>query len=350
MRRLIISLEWLALAVVEGGSFRAAAGEECTPAGGLSFVCGPVAAEDLVRVPGTRWIIGSGLAEKGKPGKLHLINAETRSWEVLYPGANPRNVLDAGAYSGCAGAPDAKTFGAHGIAIRDDGNRASTVLAVNHGREAIEVFSLDSSGAKPEIRWVGCVPMDQNTYLNSVAFLPGGGFVATKFFDPKAPGGFRSIMDRKATGGVLEWHRETGVRQIPGTDLVGANGIVVSKDGKSIYVAAWGTQELVRFSLGDGLVSKKIVLVEFFPDNLRWAPDGTILVAGQNGEAKADGGFPGFKGWTVVKLDPETLKVTVVLKDSGESPMQNASVAIDVDGTLWMGTFGGDRVAYKPAR
>ena len=350
MRRLIITLEWLALTVVSGGSGRTAAGEECPPAAGLNFVCGLVAAEDLVRVPGTHWIIGSGMAEKGKPGKLHLINAESRSWEVLYPGASSLNALDARSYAGCPGAPDAQTFGAHGIALRDDGDRAGTVLAVNHGREAIEVFRLDSSGVKPEIRWVGCVPMDSNTYVNSVAFLPGGGFVATRFFDPKAPGGFGSIMERKPTGGVLEWHPESGIWQIPGTELAGANGIVVSKDGKTIYVAAWGASELVRFTRTNGSAQKTAVPVSFFPDNLRWAPDGTILVAGQNAGAKTDGGFPGFKGWTVAKLDPATLKVTEVLKDRGESPMQNASVAIDVDGTLWIGTFGGDRVAYRSVK
>ena len=66
-----------------------------------------------------------------------------------------------------------RTFGAHGIAIRDDGRRTATLLAVNHGREAVEIFKLDAAGAKPAIRWIGCVPMDKSVSLNSVAFLPG---------------------------------------------------------------------------------------------------------------------------------------------------------------------------------
>jgi sugar lactone lactonase YvrE len=84
--------------------------------------------------------------------------------------------------------------------------------------------------------------------MNSVAFLPQGGFVFTKFFDPKAPQGFSSIMQRKATGSVFKWDQDTGVRPTPGTELAGANGIEVSKDDKSLYAAAWGTQELVRFT------------------------------------------------------------------------------------------------------
>lgn len=349
-RTIVIPLGLLVLIAVAGWNSRTTVAEECPPAGGLHFVCGPAAVEDLVQVPGTHWIIGSGMAEMGKAGKLHLIDADRKTWEVLYPGASPTNEPDAKSYPACPGAPDAKTFGAHGIAIRDDGNRASTVLAVNHGREAIEIFKLDAAGIKPVIRWMGCVPMDETTYVNSVAFLPEGGFAATKFFDRKAPGGFGGIMAGKPTGGVLEWHAETGIRLIPGTEVAGANGIVASKDGKWIFVASWGTQELVRFSRGNGALQKDVVKIDFSPDNLRWAPDGSILVAGQNSGAKTERGFAAFKGWTVAKLDPETLKITEVLKDNGESPMQNASVAIDVAGTLWIGTFRGDRVAYKPAR
>jgi len=322
--------------------------EECPPAAGLSYVCGPVGAEDLVRIPGTHWIIGSGMVENNNPGKLHLIDTDKKSWDILYPNKIAKNELDTISYPACSGAPDAKRFGAHGIAIRDDGDQTSTVLAVNHGREAIEVFKLNAIGEKPVIRWIGCVPMDETIYVNSVAFLPGGGFVFTKFFDPKAPQGFGAIMEQKATGGVFEWHSDTGVRPIEETELAGANGIEVSKDGKSIYVAAWGTQELVRFTRRNGSIKKDAVKIDFLPDNLRWAPDGKILVAGQTRDANAADGMFAFKGWIVAKLDPETMEISEVAKDHGESPLQNASVAIDVDGTLWIGSFRADRVAYKP--
>jgi DNA-binding beta-propeller fold protein YncE len=319
------------------GSYVIAA-DECPPVGGLNFICGPAGAEDLVQVPGTHWIVGSGMSERNNPGRLHLIDADKKTWEILYPGANPKNGLDAKSYSLCPGAPDPKTFGAHGIAIRDDGNRSATILAVNHGREAIEVFKLDSAGTKPAIQWVGCVPMEKTVSLNSVAFLPGGGFIATKFYDPTAPNGFGDMMAHKITGGVLKWQSGTGVKPIAGTELSGDNGIEVSKDGKTLYVAAWGSQELARFSNIDGAVQKTVVKVDFSPDNLRWAPDGKILVTGQNA---------GFKGWTVAKLDPETMKITEILKDNGTSPLQNASVAIEVDGVLWIGPFSGNRVAYR---
>ncbi len=338
---MFVSMLLLLMAVV------APAGDDCPPVGGWSFICGPSAAEDLVLIPGTHWIVGSGMSEGRNPGRLHLINADQKGWEIAYPGSSPVNELDQKAYPGCTGAPDAKNFGAHGIAIRSDGNKTSTLLAVNHGREAVEVFKINSAGVKPSISWIGCVPMNETISLNSVAFLPAGGFIATKFYDPKAPDGFSSIMAQKITGGVLEWHPETGVKPIAGTDLSGANGIEVSKDGKTLYVAAWGAQELVRFSLGQGPIQKTVVKLDFMPDNLRWAPDGTILIAGQNRTASSKGGFAAFKGWTVARLNPKTMQVTEVAKDNGDLPLQNVSVAIEIEGSLWIGSFRGDRVGYK---
>lgn len=351
MNRAIAALRSLALATIACWGLYGMAAEDCQPVGGFSFICGPLAAEDLVPVPGTHWLIGSGVAQQGKgPGKLHLIDASRKTWEILYPGASPQNDLDAKSYAACPGAPDAKTFSAVGLAISSNGSQTSTILAVNHGREAVEVFKLDAAGAKPIVRWIGCVPMDERTYPNSVAFLPKGGFVVTKLYDPTVPAADRIRAIRDATGGVLEWHPETGLRPIAGTELAGANGIEVSKDGNSFYVAAWGTQELVRFSRGNGPIQKSVVKIDFFPDNLRWAPDGTILVTGQNPAATAKEGMLAIKGWTVAKLDPGTMKITEIAKDNGESPLQYASVAIEVGGTLWIGTARGDRIAYRPAK
>jgi DNA-binding beta-propeller fold protein YncE len=349
MKHAIIAAVTGLLVLMTAGCYKQAeeTEEECPPVAGLNYLCGPDNAEDLVRIPGTQFIVGSGMSGNDNPGKLQLIDTESKSFETLYPGSNAQNELDAEAYVSCPGSPDPKTFGPHGIAIRDDGNRTSTLLAVNHGREAIEVFKIDAAGMKPSIRWIGCVPVDKTISVNSVAFLPGDGFVLTKFYDPTSPEGFGAILQRKSTGRILEWHPDSGMKPLAGTELAGANGIEVSKDGKSIYVAAWGTQEVVRFTRRNGDFEKEAVKVDFWPDNLRWAPDGTILVAGQTRDPNTAGGNLAFKGWAIMKLDPETMEVSEVLRDRGESPLQNASVAIEVDGTLWIGSFSADRIAYK---
>ena len=86
--------------------------------------------------------------------------------------------------------------------------------------------------------------------------------------------------------------------------------------------------------------------VDFNPDNLRWAPDGTIFVTGQfiHGQ-KLDG----LNGWATVRLDPKTLQITPVVKEPGYPEFDNATSTVQVGQTLWFGTFQGDRMAYRPA-
>jgi len=351
MRNVIVTSILLVIVVLGCQFHLVSADENCSPAGGFQFICGPSAVEDLVAVPGTQWIIGSGMVQGKTAGKLHLIDAGKKTWEVLYPSPSSHNVLDTNSFPSCPDAPDPDTFGAHGIAISRDGSRNPLVLAVNHGREAIEVFRLNTAGTRPAIRWVGCVPMGERNFINSVVVLPDGGFAATKFYDPKAPGGFGSIFAGGTTGGILEWHRKSGVKPLAGTDVAGANGIEVSKDGKVIYVSAWGSQEVVRFSHGKGSLKKDVVKIGFCPDNLRWAPDGKLLIAGQNTMPGGQGGFPRFKGWTVVKLDPETLKFAEIAKEDGKLPQfQNISAALEFDKLLWLGQFSGNRIGYTPLK
>jgi hypothetical protein len=110
----------------------AIAGEDCPPVGGWNFICGPMAVEDLVAVPGTHWIVGSGMSEGRTLGRLHLIDADKKTWDVFYPGAHPAIEHDQISYPACSGAPDPRNFGAHGIAIRNEGNKTSTLLALNN--------------------------------------------------------------------------------------------------------------------------------------------------------------------------------------------------------------------------
>ncbi len=95
MKRSVFFLGFLVTSAVVSLSSYSLAAENCAPAGGLNFICGPAAAEDLVRIPGTHWIVGSGMAEGSRPGRLHLIDADKKTWRILYPDANAENELDA---------------------------------------------------------------------------------------------------------------------------------------------------------------------------------------------------------------------------------------------------------------
>jgi hypothetical protein len=319
----------------------AAAAADCAPFGSLNFVCGPSAVEDLVQIEETRWLIGSGLAEQNMGGHLHLIDTKIKAWNIAYPSAAVASGADLRRFPNCAEAPDPAKFSAHGLALRRTG-RSFELLVVNHGREAIEFFDVQMRKSSPVLKWVGCVSAPADTFINSVAPLPDGGFIATQFYTP-SKGGMGAIFSGAVTGGLLEWHPGGTVNHIAGTQLSGANGIAVSDGGKVIVVAAWGSREIVRFVRQGEQVEKTSVAVDFAPDNLRWTRYGQLLVAGQKFQASA--GSPAqLNGWKVLRVAPKTLAMSTVYEVDGSAPLQGVSVAVEVGNQLWVGPFRGDRI------
>ncbi len=313
----------------------------------LQYVTGPTGTEDLVRVAGTPWLIGSGLAEPQVPGRLHLIDSARKQWQQAFPAAAMRSIPDARRFPDCSTPPDAATFSAHGLAIRPVGRSHHHLLVVNHGREAIEYFTVNSAGKTPQLTWVGCVAMPADVYLNSVAALPDGGFVATQFY-AKSQGGMGAIRTGALTGGVLEWHPGGVVTPIAGTELSGANGIETTDGGRVLYVAAWGGRQIVRFDRRGIDLKKDSVPVDFAPDNLRWSRSGrTLLATGQRFDASGSGPLQ-MAGWRVVRVTPATLAVAPVYSADASEPLQGVSVGLEVDGQLWVGPFRGDRIGYLP--
>ena len=145
----------LACVAICGSVFTTAAQtkQPCTPSGGLNFVCGVENAEDLVVVPSSRWMVASGMA----PGSgLHLVDTQAKSVRNLYAAGAATVRADKTKYASCPGPLDAKQALLHGLSLRPAANGRYTVYATNHGgRESVEVFELDTSGAAPTATWVG---------------------------------------------------------------------------------------------------------------------------------------------------------------------------------------------------
>lgn len=354
MRLVIAALAIAAPALL--GSHLARAEEPCNPAGNVHFICGAMNVEDLVQIPGTKWIIGSGFAGGGAPvGKLHLIDSQTKKWTALFPGAAPKMEFDKAAYGGCPGAPDLAKFSSHGLNIKANSDGTDTLYVVNHGgREAIEFFTLDPKGAEPSVTWVGCAVMPAHTWPNSVAPLPDGGMVVTDMFDPGDKQAPDKMNAGETTGAVYEWHAQGGFKLVPNSQMSGDNGIEVSRDGNWIYVAAWGNKEVVRLSREGGSAQRATLPAGFLVDNLRWAPDGKLLVTGQDVPAKEV--FACFESknerctqpWRVLRWDTEAMKIEPVLSETGNPEFGDATVALEMGNEFYIGTFRGDRIAYLP--
>jgi len=356
MRTIIVAGMMVVGAAVLSGSGRAAAAEPCNPAGKFDFVCGPLNSEDLVQVPGTEWIVASGMdgGGAGPHGALHLVNARSKSWKVLFPGANPQLQPDKAIYGDCPGAPDLAKFSAHGLNLRPGTDGKDTLYVVNHGgREAIEILALDAKGAEPTVTWVGCAVMPSHTWPNSVAPLPDGGMAVTDMFDPGDTKVSEKLGAGENTGSVYEWHSQKGLTLVPNSEMSGNNGVEVSPDGKWIYVAAWGNKAVVRLSRGGTAPAKRDTLTAgFLVDNLRWAPDGELIVAGQDVPAKqVFGCFESHntrcaQPWRVVKWDTTAMTLKPLLSEAGNPEFGDATVALQIGDQMFVGTFRGDRIAY----
>lgn len=356
MRRIIALASLIAAAISIGGIVPAAAAEPCSRAGNLDFVCGLLNSEDLVQVPGTSWIVASGMdgGAAGARGSLHLVDSRDKSSKVLFPGEKPQVRWDKATYGDCPSPPDLAKFSAHGLNLRPGNNGADTLYVVNHGgRESIEIFALDSKQAQPTVAWVGCAVMPAHTWPNSVAPLPDGGMVVTDMFDPQDPKAPDKLNAGENTGAVYEWHPHKGYVLVPGSQMSGNNGIEVSPDGKWVYVAAWGNKAVVRLGRGGGAPGKRDTLAAgFLVDNLRWAPDGELIVAGQNVPAKQV--FACFQShatrctqpWRIDRWDTAAMKLAPLATKPGNPDFGDATVGLQIGDEMFVGTFRGDRIAY----
>src|SRR5688500_4646748 len=129
----------------------------CAPAAGLTFICGLQNPEDVVLVPGTRWLLTSGMA----PGAgLNLVDTQARTVRKLYAPDLANARADRARFANCPGPLDPIQAVLHGLALRPAAGGRYTVYATNHGgRESVEVFELSvaSVGAAPSATWIGCV-------------------------------------------------------------------------------------------------------------------------------------------------------------------------------------------------
>lgn len=308
----------------------------CPSDAGITYICGLMNAEDLLGVGDTGMILTSGMDGEGVPGHLYLVNPLDDSWEELVHGANYAEEPDTATYPTCPGPMDVNAFSAHGLALQEtDSNRFDLYITSHGGREAIEIFDLDLSAGVAELTWKGCVPLDPAIMHNSVAILPDGGFVTTEFM--RWDEGIASAQTGEPNGGVVAWHPGGEPALLPGTQLAAPNGITLSDDGRYMFVAAFGSRELVRFDMSQDPMPKESVVLDVVLDNVRKGEPGKILAAGGN----ADG-----NGWGVVEVDADTLAPVRVGGFDGSIAMQGISSALQVNDEIWVGTYSGDRIGY----
>ena len=324
--------------------------EACDAVGNVEFACGLTNPEDLVLVPGTDWIVASGMAAGSG---FYLIDSMSREWSAL-----PTAVRhDSAMFPRCSAPPTSGEFESHGLNIRAGADGRSTLYVVGHGaREAIEVFDVDASGTRPTLTWKGCVALPEGLAANSVASFADGGMVATILMMPGKT--FADSVAMRPTGSVVKWSPgDAGFTVLGNSELPGNNGIEVSADGREIYVVSSGFQTIVAFSNTNPLRQlRTTVQLPITPDNVHMGPDGRLLTAGMKNDVPECGGPPGPehslerlatcpRGTIAIAVDPVTMSHEVLVETPAIPAFSNATMVLPAAGRYWFGTFSGNRVA-----
>ena len=348
--RLLLSSA-LAAAVTLSGS--CAGIERVEPRGNLGFLRGVQRPEDVVRIPGTRWLVYSGFSN-GQG--LKLVDTAAHSIQPLIYETTGRH--EQGIWPQCATPPDSVIFNTQGLSIRELSPSHSRLHVVNHGgRESIEVFSVDASDVKPRFTWSGCVLMPPGLAANSVATFSDGTILVTVLTHPG-----RTITDfwrGENTGAVYSWKPgKPSFQLLPGTELPGNNGIETSRDDTEFFVIAFGWRSVVVFSRADpSHPLRRAVAPGFMPDNIHWDTD-KLVTAGMQYDEPACGGIRKIingkademrchRGYSVARLDPLSMQFSILAYAEPDPEFNGVSAASIVADEVWLASYQADQIAWR---
>lgn len=332
-----------------GGKALAAA--DCSPVNGAEFICGIVNIEQLVRVDGTPWAIGgsaSGGSAKKEP--LYFVNLGTRRAIPLDP-ATITLAEDKAAYPGCPGPPNFSDLQALGIEYEKIRGRDTLIVIAHGGGYTIQVFDMKLGGDIPALTWIGCVlPPDMHFWPDAVAALPDGGMLVTSLFDPTDANFVSALRSGKPYGSLGEWHADKGWKEVYPNTFAGANGVILSKDYNTLFVANWSGKSVTRIDRKTGIMAS--VDLGMLVDNLSWNEDGTKVLAGGQTDT-IDQGFACSDSqaincdihFAIYELDPHSMKKKLIVGPTLLGVMGAGTGALQDGDTLWITSYRSDRIA-----
>jgi hypothetical protein len=307
----------------------------CAPSLGLSFVCGLNAPEDILQIPGTKWIIASGM---GDDGGVSIIDSDAKTVRRFFTGEVR---LDKMIYPDCAEPP--AHFNTHGIALRPAAIVGIYRLyTVTHSPvESIQSFAVDARGSQPAISWTGCAKLPMGLKGNAVTATRDG-----------------TILVTVGQHGVWEWNPADKSTQLL-SGVHQPNGIELSPDESEFYTASSDNQTIAIYSRADPSKPVRAIRTPWFNvDNVHWSGDRLITTGGMYDEpacggtraqVQAGGGNPlaCHRGWAAGQLDPQAMTWKILGYGEPNPMFFGNATALVVGKTLWLSSYTMDRVAYR---
>ncbi len=328
---------------------------ECGTHGDVEILCGTRSPEDLEVTPDGKFLIVSQFVNAGGRGGggnsgagLGLFDMAKQTYSKMPVSSEPRKDWGDPACPGPVG--DAMV--PHGTSLSKRANGVMQLYVVNHGgRQSMEMFELRRGAGGWEAVWHGCVVAMQD--YNDVAALADGGYIATHPTALRTPGDNTNVLSGAPSGYVARWTPGKGEAEIPGTRVGYPNGVVVSQDGRYMYLNAWTAREVRKYDLKEGKQTAMIKL-DFMPDNLTWTDKHQLLAAGvkgSRGDCPAGSGAPCVQAFGVAEIDPAKMEAKVIFDSEGKGPfISGVSVALQAGRSVYIGAFQGDRlvrIAWK---
>lgn len=315
---------------------------DCGKQGDAEVICDTRAPEDFEITPDGKYLIVANFG-RGEDVALDLFDLATQQFSEIPLADAPQD--------GWGDPTCRESLGTqvspHGLSLTQRTGGIWQLYVVNHNvRESMEMYELQQDGDAWKLVWHGCVLASQP--YNDVSAQPDGSFIATRPQAIQRQG--QDLFAGAPTGNIARWTATEGERVLPRTDYGYPNGVLVSPDGRYVYVSGWTTRDFHKYDL---TTQQEVGDVDFnfMPDNLTWTRDGKILAAGikgVNGNCPANSEYPCLQGFAVAEVDPETLTVSIVYDNEGKALINGTSVAIEAGDYLYVGSFQGTRLVKLP--
>lgn len=317
----------------------------CGVHGDIEVLCGTRSPEDLELTPDGKYLIATQFVNQGRNSTtgfgMELFDLKKKTFSKMAISYGPDKSWGDPA---CPG-PIGDALVSHGESLAKRKNGAWALYVVNHGgRQSIEMFELERASGGWALVWRGCEVAAHD--YNDVAILPDGGFVGT-YPTGLNSGGQGGPFGGEVTGYVARWTPGKGESEIPNTRIRYPNGVVVSADGRYMFVNEFAGRQVFKYDLKDDKAIGS-VKVDFMPDNLTWTREGRLLAAGVKG-ARGDcperSGRPCIQGFGVAEIDPATMQSRAIFDSAEHEPLiGGVSVALKVGNSMYLGAFLGDRL------